>query len=240
LKSETRNWDFFVYNKVTSTNDVAKEKAKNNESNFIVIADSQTKGRGQYGRKWESPAGKNLLSTFSLKFSEKFPFELISFLFAVSVCETLTELGLTVNCKWPNDILVKGAKIAGILIEKDESRYYIGIGLNVLWPDSIKYFENNISWTSIIGELDLSFDCEIIARKIADYFDFWNEKSHNEIFEKYKSFWNGNDKNVEVNINGNWLTGKLISVLSSGGVNVELNSGKIVEIYSSAQINYEY
>ncbi len=238
MKSE--KWKVFVYNEVTSTNDVAKKVALNFESNFVVIADSQTKGRGQYGRKWESPAGKNLLSTFSLKFSEKFPFELISFLFGISVCETLAELGLTVNCKWPNDILVKGAKIAGILIEKDESRYYIGIGLNVLWPDSIKYFENNISRTSIIGELDLSFDCEIIAKKIADYFNFWSEKSHDEIFEKYKSFWNDKDKNLKVNIDGNWLPGKLISVLRSGGVIVELNSGKNIEIYSSAQISYEY
>ena len=237
---EIRKWKVFCFDEVTSTNDVAKEKAKSNESKFIVIADNQTKGRGQYGRNWESPYGKNLLSTFSLKFSDELPLELISFLFGISVCETLSELGLTVNCKWPNDVLVKNAKIAGILIEKDDSRYYIGIGLNVLWPDSIKCFENNISRTSIIGELNLSFDCEIIARKIADSFDFWAAKSYGEIFEKYKSFWNDKDKNVKVNIDGNWIAGKLVSVLRSGGVSVELNSGENVEIYSSAQISYEY
>ena len=238
MKSE--KWKVFCFDEVTSTNDVAKEKAKSNESKFIVIADSQTKGRGQYGRKWESPPKKNLLSTFSLKSSEKFPFELISFLFTVSVCETLADLGLTVNCKWPNDVLVKDAKIAGILIEKDEERFYIGIGLNILWPDSIKCFENNISRTSIIGELNSSIDRKIIVEKIAGYFDFWCKKNHNEIFEKYKSFWFDKDKNVKVNINGNWTTGKLVAILRSGGVNVELNSGKNVDIYSSAQISYEY
>ncbi len=238
MKSE--KWKFFYFDEVTSTNDVAKKEADNTESKFIVIADNQTRGRGQYGRNWESPAGKNLLSTFSIKNSNNFPFELVSFLSGISVCETLFDFGIHVNCKWPNDILVKNSKIAGILIEKDESRYYIGIGLNVLWPDSIKYFENNISRTSIIGETSISLEREIIAKKIADSFDFWSTKTHKEIFEKYKSFWNDKNKRINVNIGENWTHGKLVAVLINGGVNVKLNTGENIDVYSSAQISYEY
>ena len=238
MKSE--KWKVFCFNEVTSTNDVAKKFGQDLQTNFIVIADSQTKGRGQYGRKWESPPGKNLLSTFSLKLSDKLPFQIISFLVSISVCETLSYLGITANCKWPNDILVKASKIAGILIEKDEARYYIGIGLNVLWPDSIIYFDNNISRTSIVAELNLSFDSKVIARKIADSFDLWSMKDHDEIFQKYRSFWIHKNKNVKVNFGGKWLHGKLVSVLKSGGVTVKLRSKENIEIFSNAQINYDY
>jgi len=237
---ESGKWKVFCFNEVTSTIDVKKKKGENCKSKFIVLADSQTKGRGQYGRSWESPSGKNLLSTFSINSSDNFPFELILFLFAVSVCETLEKFGMVVNCKWPNDILVNGAKIAGILIEKDAARFYGGIGLNVLWPESVKKNENNVAWTSILNELNLSFDYKVIAKKIAESFDFWSEKNHTEIFEKYNSFWNDKNKSIKVNIGGKWANGKLVDVLKSGGVNVKLESGKFVEIYSSAQISYEY
>ncbi len=233
------NWTVYYFDEVISTNDVAKKLARNTDSKFISVADNQTSGKGQYGRNWESPPGKNLLSTFSVKNYEKIPFELISFLAGISVAETLAGFGITVNCKWPNDVLVNGSKIAGILIEKDESWFYIGIGLNILWPDPKIDFDKKKSWTSIIGESKLSINREIIIKKIADSFDCWCAKSNNEILKKYKSLWKDKNKNIKVNIDGNWLPGKLVSVLNNGGVNVELNNGGNIDIYSSAKLNYE-
>ena len=235
-----KSWKVFCFDEVTSTNDVARKLAREAESNIIVVADSQTKGKGQYGRKWESPPGKNLLSTYAVKFPGNFPFELISFVAGNSVAEILSGIGIQVNCKWPNDILANGSKIAGILIEKDEKWYYIGIGLNILWPESKTNFNNKVSWTSIIGEANLTLSRETFINKIAGSFDYWRSKNRKDILDKYNSFWKDKNKMVKIDIDGNWLPGKLISILNDGGVEAELNCGEKVYIYSSAKLNYEY
>ena len=234
------NWDYFYFDEISSTNDISKELSQKLDSKSIVIADNQTKGRGQYGRDWESPPRTNLLSTFCIKRPDITRIELVSFLAGISVCETLASLGLPVSCKWPNDILVNNSKIAGILIEKDEFWYYIGIGLNVLWPETKVMFENNFSRTSIIGESGKSIDRKTIAKSIAASLDFWMKKSQNEVLEKYRFFWKDKHKNIKVNFDNNWIPGKLVSVLNNGSVKVKLNNGMNIEIYSSAQINYEY
>jgi BirA family biotin operon repressor/biotin-[acetyl-CoA-carboxylase] ligase len=125
---------------VTSTNDVAMELAaqRKNPEGIVVIADTQTKGRGRFGREWVSPPDANIYFTVILRPSLP-PNEvaLITLMGAVAVVSAIREYtGLKAGIKWPNDILVTGKKTGGILSEMRSARgsisfLAVGIGINV-------------------------------------------------------------------------------------------------------------
>lgn len=120
------------YDVVNSTMDEARRLIDLGcASNTMVLAYQQTGGRGRQNRQWSSPSGNlyasliidavsaNLLSQFSL-------------LVGVILREAILEYGcVKIQCKWPNDILVDGKKIAGVLIEYYEGKLIIGIGVNL-------------------------------------------------------------------------------------------------------------
>lgn len=124
----------------TSTNDVAMETARKREKpeGIVVIADSQTHGKGRLGRKWLSPPGVNLYFTVLLKPPFSPPeAQLATLAAAVAVATAVREFaGIKAEIKWPNDILVNGKKTGGILLEMKTGRsginiLCIGIGINV-------------------------------------------------------------------------------------------------------------
>jgi BirA family transcriptional regulator, biotin operon repressor / biotin---[acetyl-CoA-carboxylase] ligase len=134
---------------VDSTNSHARSLLDSGaEEGSVVVASEQTAGRGRQGRVWISEKGKNL--TFSLILKPDLPAELgglISLYASLSVAEAVESLtGLTPECKWPNDVLLGGRKICGILSESniDGGRVastIVGIGLNVnqtLFPSDLK------------------------------------------------------------------------------------------------------
>lgn len=105
-----------------STNDTAK----NYPPFSVICADRQTKGKGRMGRKWESESG-NLFMSVVLPNTPDAP--KYSFIAALAVARTLSPL--PVHIKWPNDILLEGKKVCGILLEAFENKLIIGIGVNV-------------------------------------------------------------------------------------------------------------
>ncbi len=130
----------FHFKQVDSTNSAAFRHAeKGAEPGSVFVADYQTKGRGKWGRNWISPKGKNLLFSIllrpNLKGSEA---PMLTQISCRSVASVLKEkLKLKTSFKRPNDILVRGKKICGILVEakgfnngRIESAV-VGIGLNV-------------------------------------------------------------------------------------------------------------
>lgn len=130
------NYEMERFESIDSTNDYAKTKREDGK-NLIVIANSQTGGRGTKGRRFSSKRGGLYVSV--LTFYEQFPatraFEIMQ-KGAVAVCETLERFGLQPKIKWPNDIYVNGKKICGILVENTFSgnmlsSSIVGIGLNI-------------------------------------------------------------------------------------------------------------
>jgi BirA family transcriptional regulator, biotin operon repressor / biotin---[acetyl-CoA-carboxylase] ligase len=109
---------------VTSTQDVAHTMPVGS----IVVADHQTAGRGRLERRWESPQGSALLVSFVLE-----PNPLLSLAAGVAAAEAC---GPEVRLKWPNDLLLQGKKLGGILVETTPDRAICGIGINLTWaPD---------------------------------------------------------------------------------------------------------
>lgn len=140
------------------------------EHGFMVIADYQTAGKGQFGRKWQSLAGQNLLCSLIMG-PLNWP---ISRLFALHLCSCLALLNLIrdsgiqqVKIKWPNDLYVGDRKIAGILIENilreaNIQWSVIGVGLNVHhFPD-----DTGINATSLSRETGLSYSIEELAIRL--------------------------------------------------------------------------
>lgn len=123
-----------------STNDIAAAIAKTKGSweGTVVVTDHQINGRGQRGNDWQSAKGENLtfsviLNPSALRAADHFHLHYVT---SLAVFNTLKSYAKDVKIKWPNDILVKGKKICGILIENSISKRHIensivGIGLNV-------------------------------------------------------------------------------------------------------------
>ena len=98
----------------------------------LALADFQTAGRGRLGRTWEAPAGAALLSSILLKPPADRKLPQLALVAGVAVAEALEELlGLSVQIKWPNDVMLRRQKVSGILAEARDGAVVLGIGVNV-------------------------------------------------------------------------------------------------------------
>jgi BirA family transcriptional regulator, biotin operon repressor / biotin---[acetyl-CoA-carboxylase] ligase len=98
----------------------------------LVVADHQTAGRGRLGRSWEAPAGTALLFSLLLKPPADRRVPELSLVAGVAVADALERtLELSVQIKWPNDVMLRRRKIAGCLAEAREGAVVLGIGVNV-------------------------------------------------------------------------------------------------------------
>jgi len=122
-----------IFGSLHSTNDLAAELARDRaNAGIAILADAQTAGRGQHGRTWTARPGSSVLLSLVLfpPPSLRRPAVLTAWA-AVAVCETVRRVtGHPARIKWPNDILLKGRKVSGILIEQGNGTV-VGIGLNV-------------------------------------------------------------------------------------------------------------
>jgi BirA family biotin operon repressor/biotin-[acetyl-CoA-carboxylase] ligase len=133
--------EILFFPEVDSTNRKAHDLARQGaREGTVVMADSQSRGKGRLGRAWESPAGLNVYSSFILR--PPIPLQAapqLTLLAGVAAARSLAGAsGLDVRIKWPNDIFVNGKKLAGILAEMEaegpRAKFIIlGIGVNVNW-----------------------------------------------------------------------------------------------------------
>ena len=132
----TSMFDVRHHDRIGSTNDEARRLAAEGAAHGTVIhADEQAAGRGRFGRVWFSPPGNLYLSVLLRLILEPARATELSFLTAVAVADAVDALlpkHVRASLKWPNDVLVLGGKIAGILVEHAEDTQIIGIGLNIL------------------------------------------------------------------------------------------------------------
>lgn len=162
---------------VHSTNSYALEFLPSFEDKTVVFTTHQTLGRGRYDRKWICDDSENLYMSIVLKPEKKqdYPFPNLTQYLSVSVCKVLEKnFAIQPNIKWPNDILVNGAKISGILAETGMSNNQIngvvlGLGLNVnLKQETLNSIDQNAASISVLKSQN--YDCEKIARMVCDEF----------------------------------------------------------------------
>ena len=177
---------------IGSTNDRALELARLGQGNTWVVADQQQGGRGRSGRHWTSPAG-NLYASLSLV--DPCPMSVspqLSFVAGVAIYEALQSLidcGKRLAIKWPNDLLLDGAKLSGLLLEGGSSRgvfvMTVGVGLNlVTHPADTPYPAINLA------DAGYAIDRDDLLAALCNSFrhglEIWNK---GQGFEAIRSAW---------------------------------------------------
>jgi BirA family biotin operon repressor/biotin-[acetyl-CoA-carboxylase] ligase len=139
---------------------------------LAILADEQTAGRGQHGRSWACPGGSGVLLSLLL-----FPPPalrrpaILTAWAAVSVCELILEqTGLQAKIKWPNDVLIQGRKVCGILIEQAGGTV-VGIGLNVNQPAEHFAQAGLTQAASLAVFQNQQRDCRQVARRLIERLD---------------------------------------------------------------------
>jgi len=123
----------YKYQIVRSTNDLALQLAREGApEGTLVLAEAQTGGRGRWGRGWHSPEGKGIWASLILR-PEDDPGGTLAVGVASGIAEAIRETaGVDAQVKWPNDVVVGGRKLAGVLVERGGGAYVVGFGVNVL------------------------------------------------------------------------------------------------------------
>lgn len=154
---------------VDSTNRLAVSLANKGKADFAVIADEQTEGRGRFNRKWESDSGGIYLTICRSIDDYLIQPQLFSICAAMAVMRTADECSLkNIDYRWPNDVLIGGRKISGILAELAGSKIVIGIGLNLnnTFPDEL-----TSKATSIAIETGRLFDKNDVTIKLLNHLE---------------------------------------------------------------------
>ena len=166
------------HERIGSTSDEARRLAAEGAPHGTVIhADEQQSGRGRFGRVWFSPPGNLYVSILlRLDIPASRGAEL-GFLAALSVADTVDALlpkQTRASLKWPNDVLVNGGKISGILVEQHEGVHLIGIGLNILEaPRNAPYKVSTLVGSGGVATVDGARD--ILLDRLAAWLNDWKD-----------------------------------------------------------------
>jgi len=184
------------FEEIGSTNDQAKELAvEGAEHGEVVVAEAQTSGRGRRGRVWSSPPRRNLYLSVVLR-PDLPPARAaeLTLVASVAVCDALRHAGVEAGIKWPNDLLVSGRKIAGILTElaADPDRVQwvvIGIGVNVNtraedFPEDLRG-----EATSILLERGVPAPRALFAAACLTALEEWLDRHAEDGFEVVREAW---------------------------------------------------
>lgn len=235
--------EIHIFEQIDSTNSSAHSLAESSSpEGTIVLAESQSSGKGRLGRKWISVAGKSLSVSIIMRPDidiSKAPG--LTLAIAVALSDTLHSFGVhTHRIKWPNDILIKNKKISGILTEMKATPEKIlfiiaGIGINISsihdnLPDDIKDIASSVYDETGLDIDRTDFLCSFLLNL---------EKRYNEFLrsglEHILNEWRENSdiigSTVTVSINRNLVKGKVTGINYDGSLNLETDSG-IVHINS--------
>jgi BirA family biotin operon repressor/biotin-[acetyl-CoA-carboxylase] ligase len=204
-----------IFAEIDSTNSYAAGLGNDPASaGIVVMAHEQLAGRGQHGRSWHCPSGMGVLMSLLL-FPEpalKRPV-ILAALAANAVCETIQKsTGLQARIKWPNDVILKGLKVCGILIEQ-AGPTVMGIGLNVMQTESD--FED--AALPVAASLEMlsgkNLDRDDVARLLIGQLDAQYDELISGNLDKLESAWTWRlgmlGKQVELECTDQLLPGRL-------------------------------
>ena len=169
------SWDARVVGATASTNsDLLREAREGRlfDRPVILAAESQTAGRGRLGREWQSKPGASLTVSYAVRVRRRLAeLEGISLVCGLALRDALGLHGLQVDLKWPNDVLVDGRKLAGILVEAHalatSTVVIVGVGINLLPLAFEEGFNETSDGTRAIVAIDLhSTGCRLEDRNV--------------------------------------------------------------------------
>jgi BirA family biotin operon repressor/biotin-[acetyl-CoA-carboxylase] ligase len=180
---------------VTSTQDVARPMPIGS----IVVADHQTAGRGRLDRRWESPPGTALLVSFVLR-----PNPALSLAAGVAAAQAC---GGGVRLKWPNDLLVHGAKVGGILVEMTPATAICGIGINLTWAPP--------------GAAKLNQDRDLLLERLRLELDRWAAADLEDVLALWRALSDTLGRRVRVDMGTHVIEGRADDIGPGGELIVD-------------------
>ena len=235
LKTKRIGRKILVYNRTSSTNDIAHRYAKDKENDGLVIfAEEQTAGRGRAGSKWHSSCSDSILCSIVIT-NCKCNAELLSLTCAVAVAEAIGKPAKNeAKIKWPNDIILNGKKVAGILLESKTDNsgntYIIGVGINCHQKKDSFPTELQPIATSVDIESQVICDRISLAKRMLTSIDQWL-KAAQETSEKVIDQW----RNLSVQLghrvkliyDGQEFAGNCIGIDPAKGLILQLDTGAV-------------
>jgi len=230
------------FNSLESTNKTAKEIAAVNNEGTVVVAEQQTKGRGRLGREWISPNRKGLYFSVILK-PDTDPTKVakLTLLGAAAVNRGLLDMGIQSQIKWPNDIVIKGKKVAGILTEMNcelgtINHIIIGIGINVNQSNEEIPYELRDSATSLLIESNRAINrkelfAAVLNRLDEFYLDFIDGEDMDRVLEICREESAVIGKDVIVIQGSNSRKGHVVGINNDGELQVRFSTG-LETVYS--------
>lgn len=161
-----------------STNDLARVMADAGlPEGTVVVARRQTQGRGRHGRTWASPPG-GLWCSLVLRPARDAGWGRLSLAMAVATCEAVDEVaGIRSAIRWPNDVVINGRKVAGILLEGAPNALVVGIGINANVPAEAlpeAFRPGAASLHDLAGRtIDLDVLLESLSAQVASWYAVW-------------------------------------------------------------------
>ena len=219
-------FDIEYHERIDSTNARARELASEGETDVVVLADEQTGGRGRLDRGWESPSGGIWLSILFRPDVPTAHAPVFTLAAAVATTKAVRALGVDAAIKWPNDVLVDGQKLAGILTEMEGeadriSWLVVGIGLNAN-HDATRLPEGSTTVAEVLGE---PVDRRTLTQELLEQFHQLRT-DHESVVPAWRDLASTLDRRVRVETADAELVGTAVDIEYPGMLVVEPDDGE--------------
>lgn len=246
LSSRALRWltGLEVFPVIGSTNAHLMERAAGaSVAGHVAIAELQLQGRGRRGRGWQSPFGSNLALSAGLSLPQK-PADLggFSLCIGLALVDQLLELGIQgVEVKWPNDVLLDGRKLAGILIElvpyPDRTDVVVGVGVNLQLTSSVRSLIDQP--IADLRECGCSVSRNLLAARllssIVDYAEGFAQQGFRPMVEVFNSHHRFHRQPVRLLQTDGESCGVVQGVTETGELILETGSGTCV--YNAGEVS---
>jgi BirA family biotin operon repressor/biotin-[acetyl-CoA-carboxylase] ligase len=220
---------------VSSTMDLARQEAEGGAPDgTVVVADEQTQGQGRRGRQWVSPPGGNIYATIILR-PGRWDIRSLGMVAPLAVCEAIdTAADVRSVIKWPNDLLIEGRKVGGVLIDTrlrgDEVDFaLVGVGINVNFDPS-QHEEIREMATSLASELGRELSREELLAAFLNRFErlYLAARSDESVYEAWKARLETLGRRVEVRLGDRMEEGIAEDVDADGNLILRRTDGSTV------------
>lgn len=243
LKTEFIGRKILYHKTIDSTNIAAKSLAHKEAEGFTLVAEEQVEGRGRLGRHWLSPENKGIYFSMILK-PQVSPMDVskVTLIGAAAVQLALENMGISSQIKWPNDIVINGKKVCGILTEMSGEismiNYIVmGIGINVNLekkhiPEDLKDKATSLKIESKVQIDRKKLLAEVLNKFEELYIPFKENREISRVLEICRKNSAVINKQISV-VNGESIRlGKAININERGELIVEFDDGKIETVLS--------
>jgi len=223
-----------AFEQIDSTNEEALRRARSGAAEGILVwARAQESGRGRRGRVWSSPPGNLYASVLLRPRAPAAAVAQLGFVAAIALAEAIAGLlpeERRIRCKWPNDVLVDGAKVSGILLESEAAgglagAAVLGIGVNVAsHPRGLPYPATSLAAAGARTTVEAFL--EALAPRLLHWYRRWTREGFAPVRERWLELAVGLGEPIEVRLPQEVLRGRFESIDASGALDLVLLDGR--------------